>query len=486
MTMKHRVPLIAGLVVLAAAQGGLIRASFPFWEKNYAPNKNANLQGLTGDQLFFALAGFREMVAGILWVRADTFFDEGNYDAILPIIRLVTMLDPKQIDVYATGMWHIAYNFTDEQSRSDRRYIPSAIALGKEGAKNNDYTYELFFETGWLWYHKIDDDYGQAVKWWEDAATKEDMQVARRNILAMAYMRDGKLMEALNHYASLLEEAEEKFEASDDFANRQNRDTIEGNLDNMIVRMAQRGSFAQMRGDYGQSSSYDTQPPFDVDFSARVTVEEPMVLRIQGTWGVQPVGTRVRFVLKDKNYPGDVPGGMEWDSKDTVDLDPPAGVTFCQDQLFVRNQVFDREVDMSRDPTMYPFLAEEYVLEFYYNPRSAPPHIQDRFGFNGEGMTDSNFLRTDIRNGQRVMYTTLTLTRDQIMRLGEWSVGSGQTPTVQTKNFVSVNRRVTDDVLQVPGLRNTAPAQPSQTPQQVPRNMPARPGGDPIRPAPTE
>lgn len=456
-------PFIILLVVLTLLQGGIVRAVYPYWEKNYAPTKGANLQGLTGDQLFFALAGFREMVAGILWVRADTYFDEGNYDAILPIIRLVTMLDPKQIDVYATGMWHIAYNFTDEQSRSDRRYIPSALALGAEGAKNNDYTYELFFETGWLWYHKIDDDYEHAVDWWEQASEREDMQVARKNILAMAYMRNGQLNEALELYASLLKDAQKEFDAAgDNFSSRQNRDTIEGNLDNMIVRMAQRGSFAIQRGDYDSVERYyDTQPPFDVGFSVRVTVEDTMKLRIQGTWNVQPVGTRVRFVLKDKNYPDAVPGGMVWDNKDSVDLDPPARITFVQDQLFVRNQVFDREVDMSRDPTMYPFLEDEYVLEFYYNPRSGPPHIQDRFGFNGEGMTDSNFLDTEIRANQRVMYTTLTLTRDQIMRLGEWSLG-GRTPVVQTPNFVSVNRRVTDDVIAIPGLRNQEPTNGGQ------------------------
>lgn len=467
MVKNKRIALGALILPLVLVQGLLVRAAFPTWEKNYAPKKNADMQGLSGEQLFFALAGFREMVAGILWVRADTFFDEGNYDAILPIIRLVTMLDPRQIDVYATGMWHIAYNFTDEQSRSDRRYIPSALALGKEGARNNDYTYELFFETGWLWYHKIDDDYSNAVKWWEDAQTKEDMQTARQNILAAAYMRDGKLREAIKLYERLLSDAEKdiakeierdtkagKENPIGDFGSRQQRDTVESNLDNLIVRMTQRGSFAQERGDYNRAGKYyDTQPPFDVGMSAQVTVIEPMVLRVTGTWGVQPVGTRVRFILRDADYPGAVPGGMEWDKSNTVDLDVPPDKTFLQDQLFVRNQVFDREIDMSHDPTMYPLLSEKYIMEFYYNPRSAPPHIQDRFGFNGEGMTDKNFLSTTARPGQRVVYTTLEITRDQLLRQGDWSM-SGAAPVIQTKNYVSVGRKITDDVITIPGLRD--------------------------------
>lgn len=446
-----QLPLLIVVVVLLGLQGFMVRSAYPGWEKNFAPRKQSNFSGLDGSQLLFALAGFREMVAGILWVRADTFFEGGEYDAVLPIIRLVTMLDPKQIDVYATGMWHIGYNFTDEQSRSDRRYLPSALALGAEGANNNDYTYELFFETGWLWYHKIDDDYAKAVEWWEKAQTKDDMQTARKNILTMAYIRNGELDTALELYGTLLDAAEEEFAEDDSFGKRQNRDTIESNFDNMIVRMAQRGDFAQKRGDYA-GGGYDTQPPFDVDFSARVTVEEPMVIRVEGTWAVQPVGTRIRFILRDADYPDAVPGGMVWDNKDSVDLDPPRGLTFLQDALFVRNQVFSRQIKMDRDPTMYPFLGDEYIMEFYYNPRSAPPHIQDKFGFDGEGMTDKLFLNEDIRKGQRVIFAQLKISRDELLRLGDFSMG-GKTPVVQTSNFVSVDSRSTDDVIKVPGLR---------------------------------
>src|SRR5579862_6783282 len=198
-------------ILLACLVGqGFLQSAFLFknWSKNFAPQGNqASSEGLSPDMFLFALAGFREMIAGILWVRADSFFDTGNYDAILPIIRLVTILDPHEIDVFATGMWHIGYNFTDEEQRSDRRYIPSAFALGKEGCRQNPNTYELFFETGWLWYHKIDDDYGNAVKWFDLARQRPDMQPARKDLLAMAYMRDGKPEEQLQTYWSLYQDA---------------------------------------------------------------------------------------------------------------------------------------------------------------------------------------------------------------------------------------------------------------------------------------
>lgn len=443
-------------IVQASLQIGAI---FPKWRADYAP-KTLVGEGLSPDQLLLTLAGFREMIAGILWVRADSFFDQGNYDAILPIIRLVTILDPRQIDVYATGMWHIGYNFTDEESRSDRRYIPSALALGKEGAKNNPYTYEMFFETGWMWYHKVDDDYHQAVNWFTEATKREDMLPARRNLLGMAHQRNGDVEKQAEYMEGLLAEAQKKYDEdlkqnpqAPNFQLRQNRDTIEQNLDNHYVRMAQRGYFAQKRGDFA-TGDYDTKPPFNINFSARVTVIEPRVLRVQGTWGVLPVGTRVRFILRDSDYPGAVPGGMQWDLGNEVSLDPPKDVTFLQDALFVRDQRFDRNIDMSRDPTMYPLNKDKYVLEFYYNPRSAPAHMQDKFGFNGEGMTDTNYLRTDVRENQRVIFARLELTKQQLFRTGEYDVSGGKTPVVETKGFrARTATELRTDIMKVPGLR---------------------------------
>ncbi|CAN5577281.1 hypothetical protein BH11ARM2_BH11ARM2_17470 [soil metagenome] len=454
--MKSRISTTAlGILAACLVGQGIMQSQFifPKWKRDFSPGKGRVVaKGLAPDQILFALTGFREMVAGILWVRADSFFDSGNYDAILPIIRLVTILDPKQIDVYATGMWHIGYNFTDEEQRSDRRYIPSALALGKEGARQNPETYEMFFETGWMWYHKIDDDYSNAVKWFEDAQKRPDMLVARKNLISNAYERDGKVEEALNALYRLTDNADQAFQKDKDtYSNRQNRDTLENKLDTMIVRTVQRGYWAEKQG--RPLTGYDVAPPFDVGFSVKATVVEPRVIRFEGTWNVLPVGTRVRVVLKDSDYPKAEPAGMQWDQSDDVNLDPPKDKTFMQDQLFVKNQRFNRKVDMSKDPTMYPFASDKYLLEFYYNPRSSPPHIQDKFSWNGEGMTDKHFINTDIRPGQRVIYTTLNLTKDQILRRGEWQ---DKVPVVKTMNFIdrkTKNSGSDEVLLDIPALR---------------------------------
>jgi hypothetical protein len=199
-----------------------------------------------------------------------------------------------------------------------------------------------------------------------------------------------------------------------------------------------------------------------VGFSVKATVVDSRVIRFDGTWNVLPVGTRVRVVLKDadfsklpeSNLPTSLPAALEWDSSSSVMLDPPKTLTYMQDQLFVRNRAFGRKVDMSKDPTMYPFTSDRYVLEFYYNPRSAPPHIQDKFSWNGEGMTDKNFLNTEVREGQRVVFARLFLTKDQILRRGEWQ---DKPPVVKTSNYKEGAGSGTEDVIiDIPALRTEA------------------------------
>src|SRR5947209_9571515 len=87
--------------------------------------EKTTFKGLSNEFILGPALGLQQAVAGALWVRADEFFHEGDYDAILPIVRMVTWLDPHQLDVYITGAWHLSYNFTDASERSDRRYIPA-------------------------------------------------------------------------------------------------------------------------------------------------------------------------------------------------------------------------------------------------------------------------------------------------------------------------------------------------------------------------
>src|SRR5690242_8021349 len=147
-------PLLVVLLVLAALMQGVID---PVRKKIQPKANTVAIGGLNNEFLLLPLLGFREAAAGLLWVRCDEFFHSGDYDAILPLVRVITWLDPHADNIYVTGAWHLDYNFTDSSERSDRRYIAPAMALLDEGIHNNMNIPDIKFEKGWQLYDKVKD-----------------------------------------------------------------------------------------------------------------------------------------------------------------------------------------------------------------------------------------------------------------------------------------------------------------------------------------
>lgn len=404
------------LLALFVAQGLVSRAMFPTWKEQYSSHNVAVTPGLSIDQLLASVAGLREMVAGVLWVQSDEFFHTGQFDAILPVIRLVTWLNPRQLEVYSTGAWHIGYNFTDEQNRSDRRYIPLALRLLQDGVDNNPNTYELYHDYGWMYFNKIEDDYDKAVHWFQKSVEQPDVLPALRSILASAYLKTGDRHKALDYYWFLQQDFQKRYDATKDQSLWNIKDTQENNLNNTLVRMAARGNFAREAGVYGQLP-YDTKNPIDLNFTAKIEVLEPKVIRVKGTWGIPATGARIRMVIRDQDY------NLAWVPAPELDFERDKPYTFMLDPLYTQDGRFDRKIDMSRNPTMYPFNSEKYYVEFYFNPRNAPPHIQDRIGWDGEGMTDKRYISETERPGVRVLMARFEMTKDQFLLRGDYSGG---------------------------------------------------------------
>ncbi len=446
MKSKVRNSLIA-CAVLFVAQGAVSNMMFPTWKKNYSSGNTGVASGLTPDQLFAAVAGLRQFVAGVLWVQADEFFDSGQFDAVLPIIRLVTWLDPKQLEVYSTGSWHIAYNFTDEQNRSDRRYIPLALRLLEEGVQQNKDTFKLYHDSGWIYFHKVDDSYEKAVKWFEQSVTKPDIFPALRSILGQAYIKNGQLDEAVVYYWKIQQEFENSVKANPgDFEVRTRRDTSERNLDNLLVRMVSRGVIGKREGVY-EKYPYDTRNPIELNFGAKIETLSPKVLRVTGKWNIPTTGGRIRMTVRNADY------DLQWAPAPSLDFEIDSDKTYMQDQLFLKNGQFDRRIDMSRNPTMYPFKGEKYYIEFFYSPRNAPLNIQDRIGYNGEGFIDKRYTNETIRPGQRVLFCQLEVTRDFIFKKGDYQYSA----VMRTPGFVDITTREMEGVIErVPrgSLRN--------------------------------
>lgn len=260
---------------------------------------------LPGQFIVASMAGFREVIAGALWIRADTFFHEGNYEAIIPIVRLVTWFDPRNIDVYTTGAWHLDYNFVDDRTQlSDKRYIPASIALLKEGIRHNPDIWDLYFELGWTHYNKKLMDYEKAREYIELACTKpgRDPNTGRRTdrpefvdrMLAHAYEKVGRFEDSIDQWHKARKRVEDliarqKKQGADAFVDESSLDVCDRNLMMLYLRLGWR---------YGDMESYGK----GVEIARRLASRpNPPVLR----WAAEGAERDYKARLAAGNPPAD-------------------------------------------------------------------------------------------------------------------------------------------------------------------------------------
>ncbi|MGQ9808864.1 MAG: tetratricopeptide repeat protein [Armatimonadota bacterium] len=396
MSATARRSLLALLVPLFALVVWLQVQMDPM-RKRYQPGKVTNIE--IGTQFVAAtLIGLKEVVAGLLWVRADEFFHSGNYAAVIPIVRIVTWLDPHQIDVYDTGAWHLSYNFTDSQERSDRRYIPPAQALYREGIANNPDIYDLYFAQGWMNFHKVL-DFKKAIEAFTEANKRPavDPSTGKKRMrpqfvghtLAHAYRKDGQIDRAIEQWRQNIKDNERYVRESGDPGEQVMVDVARNNLNQLLREKEERSRL---------------KPVKDVKFEAQWQFLGPRKFRVFGTLDL-PTGARVRLVLRDKNFKEQEFQKFSWD----IDTNQ----TILIDDLYVKDGRFSRTIDIERDVSIYPLKAEEYVMTFTFNPLTAPDFVQDVVGFKGEGLADQKYLV--VRNGVRMLEKSFIIKRNQLL-----------------------------------------------------------------------
>jgi hypothetical protein len=429
-------------------------------------NVNEGIQQLPIEFALGAVIGFREAVAGLLWVRTDEFFDEGNYDAIVPMVRIITWLDPHNLDVYQTGAWHLDYNFTDSEQRSDRRYIPFSLALSKEGVANNPTITDLYADLAFTHYMRKIEDFPASVEWYNKAMnlTRKDPVTGKvmpvqwdptivGHGLAHAYQACGDTTDEIAAWQKCADVLKPYYlKNTQDSQMQQAYSTTLKNLNELKMRIKWRKTM--------------TQPPVNLHFSAKLIRIAPMVFVVQGTmntigatafdletgdhtglpnatkpspgehtWGLVD-GARVEFRLQDADYvmPNNVAFGLNFA--------PPRNITILQDSASVQGGKFKRQFDMSKDHTgddaMYSFYAPKYTFTLWFNPgnpNDCPPNLSDRLGWIGEGMTDDKYLYTGgLLPGTggskvpslRMIEEQFTLTREDIMGSGIKEFTNGQ------------------------------------------------------------
>lgn len=428
---KKLVPLVVALLVGAVFMQTRIDPDAKQFHPDSTDPTRPYIGGLNNEFLLLPLLGFREAAAGLLWVRCDEFFHSGDYDAILPLVRMITWLDPHADNVYVTGAWHLAYNFTDSSERSDWRYIGPSQQLLNEGIKNNMNIPDIKFEKGWQNYDKIK-DYPVAEEAFKMAiagprgdgkAVSKDADdypyaapLKTLHILAHTYERMGRIPEALDTWrqaqARTQHEMDEavKNKKPIDYSLKQMRAAEDHNYAETLQRYYNR--YTGINHDQVNPSkmpavllppkvSKDQTPrPWDIALKTFIDVKKPKALTIHGTFNTLD-GARVNVWIADWNYK---PKGLG-ESLNSFDVEQDT--TILHDSISVRGNKFSREMDMSKDPKMYSFVSNEYKIVLDYNARISSPHLLDRFGWSGEGLTDSQPGHVWIDNDPKAMGTKL-------------------------------------------------------------------------------
>ncbi len=102
----------------------------------------------------------RGLLADFLWLRVDEYQHRrrivggdllrSDDEALMPLVRLITWLNPHFIDAYALGGQWLAFHFSRPHE---------AIAFYEEGIRNNPRDYDLIYGAAWVnwaWLHQND------------------------------------------------------------------------------------------------------------------------------------------------------------------------------------------------------------------------------------------------------------------------------------------------------------------------------------------
>lgn len=105
-----------------------------------------------------ALGSFRGLLADVLWLRAASLQEEGNYFEMVQLASWITKLQPRFSGATAYLAWNMAYNISVTCSLpEDRwRWIQEAIKLIRDEAiVYNPADPMLYKELGWIFQHKM-------------------------------------------------------------------------------------------------------------------------------------------------------------------------------------------------------------------------------------------------------------------------------------------------------------------------------------------
>ena len=123
-----------------------------------------------------AMGGFRGILADLLWVRASTLQDRGQYFELVQLSDWITKLEPRFASVWAYHAWNLAYNISvlfDDPADRWRWVRHGIVLLRDEGLRYNPGSPQICRELGWLFQHKVGGRYDTAHAYYKRAWAEE-------------------------------------------------------------------------------------------------------------------------------------------------------------------------------------------------------------------------------------------------------------------------------------------------------------------------
>jgi hypothetical protein len=105
----------------------------------------------------FLLGGFRGVAANYLWLNAEEYKREHDWDKLKTTVEWITKLQPHFLAVWTFQGWNLAYNVSVEWDAPEDKYtwIKAGIKFIQEGVSKNRKSPDLLWDTAWGYYHKL-------------------------------------------------------------------------------------------------------------------------------------------------------------------------------------------------------------------------------------------------------------------------------------------------------------------------------------------
>jgi tetratricopeptide (TPR) repeat protein len=137
------------------------------------------------DESMQALQNILGNTRDTLWEKNDEFWHRGEFERCIATMRLITQIDPHDMEAYDDGAWLMQNQLRDDE----------AEVFLKEGLANNPDSYFMYFCLGYFYY--IHERFDEAIDCLS-VATTFDPPMTSWHTLAHAYENAGYVDSALN------------------------------------------------------------------------------------------------------------------------------------------------------------------------------------------------------------------------------------------------------------------------------------------------